>query len=241
MRSAGLFLLSLAVAVMLSGCEIAETAAGTAKRLDQAHQFGEVRREADSSDPKGQRFSIKVQAKEEASWYDAMRVMGEAGVYCEKSNSFGASGFEPNFDPMNEPVDAPRMHPAGTVFEQRILCGVDYPQEVVLPSGTTQQEGIERLRAELAGNGEFDPARHFAVAASFNDRHPKYSAIAKAVGELHARGHRYCRGQGVAFPRLLVLSLPTPAPEQGVFLNRSEAFVGAEYACMDGQPADNSL
>tara|TARA_R110002020_G_scaffold37705_3_gene113663 strand:+ start:1696 stop:2145 length:450 start_codon:yes stop_codon:yes gene_type:complete len=149
------------MAVVLTGCDIAEEAAGTAKRLDQANQFGEVRREADPTDPKGRRFSIKVEAKQEASWHDAMRVMGEAGLY--------------------------------------------------------------------------------SVMASFNDRHPKYSAIAKAVGELHARGHRYCRGQGVAFPRLLVMSLPTPTPEEDVFLNRSDAFVGAEFSCMDGEPADESL
>ena len=229
------------MAVGLSGCDIAESAIETADRLDQAHQFGEVRREADPTDPKGRRFSIKVEAKQEASWHDAMRVMGEAGLYCEKSNSFGLSGHVPAFNPIEEPVEAPRMHPAGTVFEQKILCGIDYPQEVVLPAGTTRSEGYDHLRAELAGDGSFDPKRHLAVMASFNDRHPKYSAIAKAVGELHARGHRYCRGQGVAFPRLLVMSLPTPTPEEDVFLNRSDAFVGAEFSCMDGEPADESL
>ncbi|WP_374603071.1 hypothetical protein [Arenimonas sp.] len=229
------------MAVVLSGCGVAEDVAATAKQLDQAHQFGEVRREADPTDPTGRRFSIKVEAKEEASWHDAMRVMGEAGLYCEKSNSFGLSGHVPEFSPLEEPVEAPRLHPAGTVFEQQILCGIDYPQEIVLPAGTTRQEGFDRLRAELAGDGGFDSKRHLAVMASFNDRHPKYSAIAKAVGELHARSHRYCRGQGVAFPSLLVMSLPTPTPEEGVFLNRSDAFVGAEFSCMDGEAADESL
>lgn len=229
------------MAAVLSGCDIARTAAETAERLDQADQFGEVSREADPTRPGGRSFIIRVQAKEEASWYDAMRVMGESGTYCEKSNSFGGGTFDPHFDPLDDPPDSPRMHPAGTEFKQQIYCTVDYPQEVVLPAGTGQQQAFARMKSELAAGGEFDHDRHIVVAARFNDRHPKYSAIAKAVGESHASAHRYCRGQGASFPRLLVMSLPTPKAEQNVYLNRSYAFVGTEFACMDGKPADRSL
>lgn len=233
MKKRGIFLLSLTMAALLGGCDPARDAA----LAYPASLFGETTREADPTDPEGRSFILRTTSKVEATWGQAMGAFSAANAYCADGASFTIDLLTPADDELARDPAATK-YPAGTVFEQRIRCLIPFPQERVVEPGMSDEEAFDRIKSELADGGAFDPDRHQVTRASFNDRNPKYSAIHKALGYMLANGDRSCRGAGVQFRKLIVDSRPTP---QGEGLNASDAFVGTEYACLDGLPPDRSL
>lgn len=221
------------MAALLGGCDLDRDAA----LAYPASLFGETTREADPTDPEGRSFTLRTTSKAEATWGEAMWAFSATKSYCADGASFSIDLMTPADDEFAKDPAA-KKYPAGTVFEQRIRCNVPFPQERMVEPGMSDDEAFERIKSELADGGDFDPDRHQVTRASFNDRNPKYSAIHKALGYMLANGDRSCRGAGVQFKKLIVDSRPTP---QGEGLNASDAFVGTEYACLDGLPPDRTL
>lgn len=233
MNKRGIFLLSLTMAALLGGCDLARDAA----HAYPARLFGETTREADPTDPEGRSFILRTTSKAEATWGQAMTALSMRSFYCADGASFTIDLMTPADDELARDPAA-KKYPAGTLFEQRIRCLVPFPQERVVEPGMSDDEALDRIKSELADGGAFDPDRHQVTRARFNNRNPKYSAVHKALGYMLANGSRYCRGSGVQFSQVIVDSRPTP---QGQGLNASDAFVGTELACVDGLPPDRSL
>lgn len=228
MKIAGIFLLSLTMAVGLSGCDIAKSAAETTDRLDQAHRFGEASRELDASDPEGRSFFLRAESRSEATWADAMALFFADNQTCPEGANFSITGMSPNQEELAKDPAAV-AYPAGTVFELRAQCEIAFPQEIVIEPAITQEEAFKRLRLELSGDGPFDPTRHHMTSVSFGEPNPKYSALHKALGYMLARGNRECGSAGVQFRKIVVLAPDTPesrTPATG------KAYVGAEYGCV---------
>lgn len=244
MKSAGIFLLSLTMAVVLTGCDTSGNAAEPADRIDEAPQFGEVSRQADPTDPEGRSFILRVRSNAEANWFDATRVIARADQYCEGGADYTEQVRNPAFDPMKESPEAATIHPAGTTFEQRIRCKVEYPHEIRLATNVTPDQAMTRMARELSGTDRLDPLQFMAMAVTFNDSYPKYAAVNKALGRILTRGQQMCRWKGVAFPQTLLMSMPTPmsspGPEDRMFANGSRAYVGVEFSCLDGLPPEAS-
>ena len=228
MKTAGFFLLSLTMAVILSGCEIAKSAAETANRLDRAHQFGEATREPDASDPEGRSFILRAESKAKATWVDAMALFFADNQTCPEGANFSIHGMLPNQEELaKDPAGV--VYPAGTVFELRAQCEVAFPHEIAIDPAITQDEAFDRLRLELSGAGPFDPSRHHMTSVSFGELNPKYSALHKALGYMLARGNRECEPTGVQFRKIVVLAPDTPESRTPATGN---AYLGAEYGCM---------
>lgn len=234
MKNVAFFLLSLTMAVILSGCDIAKEAAETAERMDRAHQFGETTRVLDPANPDGLSFILRTKSKSEATWVDAMALFFADNQTCPEGANFSILGMSPNQEDLAKDPSGV-VYPANTVFELQAECEIAFPQEIVLEPGMAQEDAFDRVRRELAGDGQFDPSRHFMTRVSYGELNPKYSALHKALGYMLARGNRKCGTAGVHFQKIVVLAPETPestTPATG------DAYVGAEYGCMVVAPMD---
>lgn len=194
------------------------------------------------SDPTGMSFVLSVESTGQTHWYDAMGAMALIdGSSCPDGGPFSVSFHKPELDQTGETPGNYNTFPAGTVFEQGMKCREVFKDQTLLPFETTSEQGRRILWAALGMEGEFDNDRFAATEVSFNDKSPKYEAITGTLGGMMESAFVACGGSGVQVKRRLIYSRPSPAPEAKVFLNSSSAFVGLEFACLDGQPADRSL
>lgn len=234
-----LCLLCLTTGLALGGCGVVEQATN-ASATDLPHDrfINKTQRDAGP----GSLVVQSVESTEETHWYHAMAAMSliEGGT-CPDGAPFSISYHRPELEPGGGTPGSDRRYPKGTVFERGIECRPVFRDQAMLPAETTTLEGVRILTEALGGPGEFDNDRFAATEVPFNDRNPKYSAIMEMLGSMLEATRTFCRGGGVEIKRRLIYSKPTPAPEAGVFLNASSAFVGIEYACSDGLAADRSL
>jgi hypothetical protein len=191
----------------------------------------------DASD--GRSYLLRVEARRKAHWYEAWAAMSrDLGSYCPDGVPFAVTRMTPEHNPAATPLGEYTWYPAGTVFEQAITCSNPFAAERMLAADVEPAQAMEMLKAELVGDDGFDPNRHMITMTTFNDRVPKYKAVAETVGGMVLGVNRRCRDAGATVQRIVLHSKPTPDPAQDVFLNSTEVFLGVDAVCADGLPAD---
>lgn len=239
-RTAGGVFALIAI-VALSGCGVLEEARQAADKLAAEHaaRFDTATRVQLDSDPEGRTFLLRVAARSEAHWYEAMAAMSrDLGTYCADGVPFSVRRMAPAHDPRANPPGEYTRHPGGTMFEQEIHCSDPFAGQRVVAADVDDTVALAALKAELVGESVYDSSRHLYATVGFNDRNPKYRAISETIGSMMMGTNRRCRDAGVHVQRLLVHAKPTPAASEGVFLNRAEAYVGIDAVCADALPAD---
>lgn len=242
-RSLVAAILTLALA-SLAGCGVAEEAKKTMDALDLEHtgSFETATRTPVADAPDGRTFLLRVKSLRKAHWYEAMSATSsDVGGYCADGVPFSSRRMTPAHDPLANKAGEYTWHPAGTVFEQEIVCSDPFDGQRVVTAGTDVMVALEALKGELVAGAEYDRNRHLYTSTPFNDRRQKYHAVTETIGSMVMGVNRRCRGGGVQVQRIVVHANPTPEPAEGVFLNRGDAFVGIDAVCTDGLPADPRL
>lgn len=242
-RSLVAAILTLALA-SLAGCGVAEEAKKTMDSLDLEHtgSFETATRTPVADAPDGRTFLLRAKSRRKAHWYEAMSaISSDVGGYCADGVPFSSRRMSPTHDPLANKPGEYTWHPAGTVFEQEIVCSDPFDGQRVVPAGTDVMVALEALKGELVAGAEYDRNRHLYTTTPFNDRRQKYTAVTETIGSMVMGVNRQCRGGGVRVQRIVIHANPTPDPAEGVFLNRGDAFVGIDAVCTDGLSADPRL
>lgn len=123
MKTAGFFLLSLTMAVVLSGCDIADKVPLTPRdALRAADSMGTPSREKLDDVAAGTHFRLTVQARRAGSWQQAERAFARAWRHdCEDGQMPELLEHSPAYDRHSQETMT-REHPAGTVFTRHLRC-----------------------------------------------------------------------------------------------------------------------
>lgn len=237
LKSIGATLAALA-AVSIAGCGAGDHDSGMPNWWPGG-KFGTATREKVASDPEGLSFRIAVESKSKAHWYEAWSAMSRDNMpLCTDGVPFSIVKMTPTHDPRQMEPGSYLTYPAGTVFTQEIRCSTPFANERRLAADADHTASLAALKAELVGDSDYSQDRQLHASVSYNDRVPKYRAVTEMVGGMLLGVNRRCRDAGVRIQRIVIHSKPTPDPAEGVFLNRSEAFVGIDAVCADALPAD---
>ena len=234
----------LLAAACLAACGVAEEAKKKMDALGAGPEgsFETATRTKVEDAPNGRTYLLRVKSRRSAHWYEAMSAMSQdLDGYCADDVPFSPNRMSPELDTSANAPGEYTWHPAGTVFEQEIICSDPFAAQRAVAADADTIATVEALKTDLVAGLKYDRDRHLLTVVPFNDRNRKYPAVAEMIGSMVMGVSRRCRNAGVQVRQLLVYSKPTPDPSQGVFLNRSEAFVGIDAVCSDGAPADPRL
>lgn len=236
MKSAGIFLLSLTMAVVLTGCDVADKIPLTPHDVAKlAGKFGvPTREELSGNDTEGRTYELMVESQREANWREADFALWRGlRVTCPD----GRRGTTISSSPA-ERTDAEqtRMHPPGTVFRRVITCPPPPEFEFRLAEGLSREEinwiFHERLNADNIGF----PRDPVVLPVLYAAGRPKYQAIEQTLGKVSLQWAEKCGGN-LNFTKLAVAVLPDrPAGAEPDF-RRADAYIGFIVDCQQPEPS----
>lgn len=236
MKNAGIFLLSLTMAVGLGGCDIRDKIPLTPKdALRLADPFGAATREEQVSDKDGDTFVFIVESKREGSWSGAdMAIRRQYKNLCPDGQRPNILERSPKL--LSDSAAARNVsHPAGTTYRLLIHCPAQPYEELDFEPGISRRDAEMLIQTELMG-GEWREGRHALVLSlPVSEWTRKYEWMNEMIGMQVSGQLRLCSG-GVIIRRVLIGNYaqghqPRPASEKD---DRPEFVFGLLSDCADG-------
>lgn len=233
--------LAVGAALALVGCEDVDKGGRALAKFANQAKFGMATREQLATGAGGTTVRMMIESKAPANWMQADWEMSKQLRYGCRDGEAHSNVSEVPVGVWEGGIEAmERVHPAGTTFTKVIRCIAPPPYEFALEAGTSADAAREKVQALLQGDNEPDPQRYTVQQVSFNDRAPKYPAIASMLGYQLQQRIRDCSA-GFSVHRLVVAAHPRTDESSTRSLNASYAVIGIDAPCLDdaavAQPA----
>ena len=190
MKNAGIFLLSLTMAVGLGGCDLRDKIPLTPKdALRLADPFGAATREKQASDEDGETFVFIVESKREGSWSGAdMAIRRQHKTMCPDGQRPNILERSPKL--LSDSAAARNVsHPAGTTYRLGIHCPA--------------RDAEMLIQSELMGGEWREGRRAYAASLPVSEWTRKYDWMNQMIGLEVSLQLRMCSG-GVIVRRVLI-------------------------------------
>lgn len=154
-------------------------------------------------------------------------LMDALDAYCLDGRGYSLWDMEPGGEV--DPGEWSRpSQPAGTRFSQSFSCDAPLPNEIALPSGSSDAGASRLVSQALGGEGEVSVA-----PVPFNRLVPKYRAFDQSLGaRIRGFSARRCEGGPTVVRRIVVGTYPpSTAPETGPVHNQT-MMLGTDLACL---------
>ena len=154
MSPSGSIPIGIALAVLLSACDIADKIPLTPKEaLRAADTFGTAVRERLDATDAGTTYRTTMESRRPASWIEAKRAISRQIPHrCPEGQRPDSIVHDPEVD-FSTSDDQTREYPAGTVFTLTVQCPGRPHFEFDLAPGTSQEQATEELYKRLLASG----------------------------------------------------------------------------------------
>lgn len=240
MKNAGIFLLSLTMAVGLGGCDLRDKIPLTPKdALRLADPFGAATREKQASDEDGETFVFIVKSKREGSWSGAdMAIRRQHKTMCPDGQRPNILERSPKL--LSDSAAARNVsHPAGTTYRLVIHCPAQPYEELDFEPGISRRDAEMLIQSELMGGEWREGRRAYAASLPVSEWTRKYDWMNQMIGLEVSLQLRMCSG-GVIVRRVLIGNYaqghqPRQVSDKD---DRTEFVFGLLTDCVDGLNPD---